>query len=332
MPDTGRARRDGVVSARLTAGSNGSRARSVAEIQRARLLAAMAQAACEHGASNITVAHVVEHAGVSRRTFYEIFSDSEDCFVAAMNEAITRVYERVLPAYSAKGRWRERIRAALTALLEFLDAEPRMGRLLVVETLAAGRGSLQRRSQVLAPVIAAIDEGCAEAKSGTAPPPLAAESLAGAVFAVLHGRMLEGNGGQLIDLLNPLMSMIVLPYLGAAAARRELERPMSKRPSPTARPLEGNPLKALEMRLTYRTVCVLSAVAANPTSSNRRIADASGISDQGQISKLLARLEKLGLVENMSAGSAARGEPNAWTLTQSGEEVQGALAAQGAHT
>jgi hypothetical protein len=86
-------------------------------------------------------------------------------------------------------------------------------------------------------------------------------------------------------------------------------------------------LRELEMRLTYRTIRVLAAVAelggrgCHP--SNRAVADAAGISDQGQISKLLARLQGLGLIE--SAGTT-RGGPNAWALTKKGGELHGAIA------
>jgi hypothetical protein len=82
-------------------------------------------------------------------------------------------------------------------------------------------------------------------------------------------------------------------------------------------------LEDLEMRLTYRTLRVLSAIAANPGASNRDIADHADVKDQGQISKLLIRLERLGLIHNTGTG-ALRGEPNAWILTDKGQEVEGA--------
>ena len=81
------------------------------------------------------------------------------------------------------------------------------------------------------------------------------------------------------------------------------------------------------MRLTYRTVRVLMAIAAHPGSSNRVIANAAEVTDQGQMSKLLARLHDIGLISN-TGGGAARGEPNAWTLTEKGWRVQGAIAEQ----
>jgi DNA-binding MarR family transcriptional regulator len=121
------------------------------------------------------------------------------------------------------------------------------------------------------------------------------------------------------------MSMIVLPYLGPAAARKELAKPVPQAPLATRH--EGNPLGGLEMRLTYRTVRVLMAIAAHPGSSNRIVADAAEVTDQGQMSKLLARLHDIDLVEN-TGGGAARGEPNAWTLTEKGWRVQGVIAEQ----
>ncbi len=78
------------------------------------------------------------------------------------------------------------------------------------------------------------------------------------------------------------------------------------------------------MRLTYRTLLVLSAIAEAPGASNRQVADVAGVHDQGQISKLLSRLERLGLIENTGAGQP-NGEPNAWTLTTKGVQVEQAL-------
>jgi len=271
----------------------------------------------------VSVAHVVERAGISRRTFYEIFSDREDCFLAAFDDAIERIAERVVPVYEQPGKWRERLRAALIEFLSFLDDDPGTGRLVVVETLGAGRRALEHRGLVLAQVITAVDEGRLETKAGTEPPSLTSEGVVGAVLSVIHGRMLEGQRKPLIELVNPLMSMIVLPYLGPSAARRELDRAV---PETAARPLRvvGDPLRDVEMRLTYRTVRVLMAVAANPGASNRIVGDSAGIGDQGQISKLLARLSKLGLIANSGLGPG-RGAPNAWTLTDKGAQVEQVL-------
>ncbi|HWX87362.1 MAG TPA: TetR family transcriptional regulator [Solirubrobacteraceae bacterium] len=283
----------------------------------------MVEVARERGAANVTVAPLVERAGVSRRTFYELFADREECFLAAFDDGIARASRYILEGYEPEASWTARTRSALTALLSFLDSERSVGRLLIVDSLGGGAGALERRRRILAQIVAVVDEGRTEAKPGVELPPLAAEGIAGGVLSVLHSRLLEDTPESLLELTGPLMSMIVLPYLGPAAARRELARPVPKTPVGLNR-VEGNPLGHLEMRLTYRTVRVLIAIAEHQGASNRAIADASEVHDQGQISKLLARLHKLGLIEN-AGGGAARGEPNAWTLTEKGWSFQSAI-------
>jgi AcrR family transcriptional regulator len=317
----------------------------VVEIQRARMLTAMVEVAGERGVGNVTVAHVVSRAGISRRTFYELFEDGEDCFLATFDHALEQAMSVVVPAYESESTWREQVRAGLTALLGFLEDEPGLGNLLVVDALGAGPRALERRTSVLSILIETVDKARNEGKSGKQAPPLTAEGIVGAVFSVIHARLLEQqntttrrslNGrsssssttGTLSGLLNPLMSMIVMPYQGTSAARRELDRPIPKVREP--QPPRHNPLRDLDMRLTYRTVRVLLAIAEHPGASNRHIAEQAGVHDQGQISKLLNRLHKLGLIDNTGEGHT-KGAPNEWTLTTTGQNIQHAISAQTNH-
>lgn len=304
----------------------------VTDIQRARMHAGTAAACSEVGAAHVTVADIVARSGVSRRTFYEQFTDIEDCLIATAQHALDRVSVAVVRAFRETSRWRGGIRAALCELLVFLDREPHLGRLLIVESLSGGPRLLRCRSEVIGRLIDAVDQGRSEAKASAAATRLTAEGVVGAVLSVVYSRLSEGDGEPLTELAGPLMSMIVLPYLGAAAARAESARTQPVVPAsdhPTVASLRSDPFKDAGMRLTYRTTCVLSAVAACPGASNRQIGAVAGISDQGQISKLLARLERIGLIANSSRGSHIKGEPNAWTLTEAGDQVQRRLQAPG---
>jgi AcrR family transcriptional regulator/DNA-binding MarR family transcriptional regulator len=296
----------------------------ITDIQRARVLAATVEVSAERGAAGVTVTHIVERAGVSRRTFYEFFSDREDCFLAAFDDAVTRAARRIHDSYDPGSGWVERVRGGLVGLLCFIDAEPDTGVLLIVGSLGAGFRVLEHRKRTLARIVHFIDEGRSGIKASEQPPPLTAEGIVGGVLSVLQGRLLEDDPGPLLELAGPLMSMIVLPYLGRAAARRELARP-SPKTTAGAHGAELNPFARMEMRLTYRTVRVLLAIAANPGCSNRLVATTAEVSDQGQMSKLLARLQQLGLIDNTGAG-APRGAPNAWTLTDKGRQIQNAIA------
>jgi len=288
------------------------------------MITAMAEVAGERGAANATVAHVVARSGVSRRTFYEMFSDREDCLAAVFAEAVERAGRRVLPAYEAESGWQARLRAGVAALLLFLEDEPDMGRLLVVEALGGGPRVLEHRARVLARLVEVVDEGRALAKSP--PPPLTAEGVLGGAFALVHARLSQRDTAPLTNLLGPLMGLILGPYLGPAAARREIERPAPEF-NHARRREHSDPLRGLDMRLTYRTVRVLVAVGSQPGASNRQIAQEAGVEDQGQISKLLRRLESLDLIQNTGHGHT-KGEPNVWTLTARGAEVEQAIKVQ----
>ncbi len=316
--------------------ATGRQGAHVSEMQRRRLLSALVEVLGEHGLEGATVGRICKRAGVSRRTFYDLFEERDACFMAAFELALERLAKKVVPAYLSESHaqratraqraqsWRGSVRAALVALLECFDEDPGVARLCLVETLKGKPEVLERRQAVLRVVAGAVDEGRGEGK-GADPPPLTAESTVGGAISIVHARLLERESRPLIELVNPLMSMIVLPYLGVAASRRELEQPA---PTPKvvassnshARARASDPFRDLPIRITFRTARVLTSIGARPEASNKEIGHAAGVGDQGQMSKLLHRLQSAGLIENHGAGQA-RGEPNAWQLTARGQDV-----------
>ena len=302
-------------------------------MQRARLLAAAVRTVEDLGYTRVTVAHITNRARVSRRTFYELFSNREDCLVAVLEDVLEGIREEIVHAGLEGLPWRERVRGGLLTILSFFDREPALARVCVVQSLRGGQGVLERREEVLRELAAVVDEGRLEGSRGEGCPPLTAEGLVGAAFAIVYARLLRGERELLTDLLGELMGMIVLPYLGPAVARREQDRPVpvpdrgsvaSRSVSVTGRDDGGDLLAGLPMRLTYRTARVLECIAREPGASNRVVGEHAGVSDQGQISKLLGRLGRLGLIANGGEGHS-KGEPNAWSLTRLGVRVAQSL-------
>jgi AcrR family transcriptional regulator/DNA-binding MarR family transcriptional regulator len=327
----GAASRNGTGAAGIDAA--GRQGAHVLEMQRRRLLSALMELAAEQGLEGASIGRICKRAGVSRRTFYELFEDRDACLLAAFDEALGRISTPVLVAYQTPGSWRERTRAALAALLARLDAEPGLARLCLIEALRAGPDVIQRRRRVLEQLAEAIDGGRAQSRHGDAVSSLTAQGVVGGALSVVHASMLDATGRPLVELVNPLMAMIVHPYLGPMAARRELRRRPPEAP-PAYEDREGrvesavkDPFRGLPIRFTYRTARVLATIASEPGASNRAIADVAGIGDEGQMSRLLRRLERSDLIENRGDGHA-KGEPNAWTLTERGQAVHAALGAQ----
>jgi AcrR family transcriptional regulator len=315
--------RDGAVSPRV----------QVSEMQRARLLSAAVATVEELGYARASVAHITSRARISRRTFYDLFENREDCLLAVMEDAAGRL-ERELAAAGLTGLpWRERVRMGLWTILCFFDREPELARVCVVQGARGGQRVLERREELFKRLAAVLNEGRNENARAGEVPPLTAEGLVGAAVAILHKRLLLREREPLGALLGPLMGLIVLPYMGPAAARRERALPapgpvplISGRARRAARASQEDPLADIPMRLTYRTARVLEVVAEQPGVSNRLVAEHAGVSDQGQVSKLLARLARLGLLHNTGAGHS-RGERNAWRLTDRGAQVTRAIGA-----
>jgi AcrR family transcriptional regulator len=292
-------------------------------MQRRRLLLAIGEVLAEQGLEYASVGRICKRAGVSRRTFYDMFDDREACLLAAFEQATEWIAESVLPAYRGERKWNARIRAGLIALLELFDSTPGLARLCLVETLRVGVEVSERRKHLLDTLVIAIDDGRSESKQASQLSTVVAQGVVGGVLSVIHDRLLEDGHPPLVELVNPLMGMIVHPYLGFAAARRELQRPVLTT-SAAAAGAARDPFKGLSIRFTYRTARVLSTIASDPGASNRLIADTSGVADEGQMSRLLTRLQRSGLIENRGEGQPM-GEPNAWLLTERGEAVHVAL-------
>jgi hypothetical protein len=212
--------------------------------------------------------------------------------------------------------------------------------LLVVEALGCGPPTLAVRRRTLAQAASVIDEGRSETgagrpRSGTPrdggkaqraharrasePPPLTAEGIVGAVFSLIHARMIARDPRPLTDLTGSLMALIVHPYLGSTASQRELDLAPTIASSPTRR-VPTDPFKDLPIRLTYRTACVLTSIARSPGASSKQVARASGITDAGQTSRLLTRLSRNGLIQDTGIGPT-KGMARAWTLTALGEDI-----------
>ena len=301
----------------------------VGEIQRSRLLSGAVAVIDELGYPRATVGRITARARLSRRTFYQMFANRDECFAAVL-EDLAAVVGGELAAVGMEGlAWRERVRMGVWGILVCFDREPALARVCVVQAMRAGPQVLQCREEILVRLAAVVDEGREDAR-GEGMTPLTAEGLVGAAFAIVYSRLSRSDGEQLAGLLGELMAMIVLPYLGPAAARRERPRPAPAVPPVASKTRVAaprsvrDPLADVNLRLTHRTAKVLEGIAelsgrgCDP--SNREVATFAGVSDPGQISKLLRRLERLGLLLNTGAGHA-KGEPNAWALTLKGQQI-----------
>ncbi|MGO9489374.1 MAG: TetR/AcrR family transcriptional regulator [Solirubrobacteraceae bacterium] len=116
--------------------------------QQERLIDSMVELCAEVGYLSVSVAEVSTKAGVSSKTFYELFADKEDCLLAAYRSSASRLLANAEPV-AEDGDWREAARTVLERLLLALQEHPSAGRLLLVEALAGGARVRTERERVL---------------------------------------------------------------------------------------------------------------------------------------------------------------------------------------
>ncbi len=195
-----------------------------------RILSAMVEVASEVGTESATVSQIVRRAGVSSGTFYALFEDREGCLNAVFEEGVAIATKHVSAAYDTEATWVDRVRAAVLALLELLDEERELARLCVGHAVASP-AMLMRRGQVLDELIPIIDQGRSASRASWNPPRPAAQAVLGGSLGLIYARLTARDPHSLVELLNPLLSWIVLPYIGASGARAEQYRPRPARRS-----------------------------------------------------------------------------------------------------
>jgi AcrR family transcriptional regulator len=194
------------------------------------ILSATVALASEVGMESATVTQIVRRAGVSSGTFYALFEDRQDCLTAVFEEAVAIATKHVSAAYDTQARWVDRVRAAVLALLELLDEERELARLCVSHAVASPE-MLMRRGEMLGELTRIIDQGRSASRASRNPPPLAAQGVLGGALGLISSELTARDSRSMVELLNPLMSWIVLPYLGASASREEQDRPLPARRS-----------------------------------------------------------------------------------------------------
>ena len=208
----------------LPAGRHGLSRSYVEANQGQRMLAAVADVVSLKGYAALTVEDIVAAAGVSRKSFYGIFNDKEEAFLAAYDAISGELIQRVQAAYEATETFADAALACLAAFLEFAAADARYADICIVEVLAAGPIAIERHNRAMATFARLLHTAADRVAGRIRPPELTAETIIGGIHQVVYTRVLRGQTSELPKLLPDLAYVTMLPYLGHTAAERALTR------------------------------------------------------------------------------------------------------------
>jgi AcrR family transcriptional regulator len=208
--------------------------------QRERLLGAIVDIAGRDGLAAATIANVIAHAGVSRPTFYEYFSDRDACFLAALADVQQQLLADVRDAVEGDAPERA-ARVAIAALIEFANAHPTRARLAMNEALGGGKRALDDRDRgivELARVVEAVEQ---QAAKTAAVPDLETSALIGGVCRMLATRLRRGEPCT-SELREDLLRWVASYERPAGAQRwRQIEPAALAAPSPPSAALLAPP-------------------------------------------------------------------------------------------
>lgn len=200
---------------------------------RSRLVVAMAEALHEKSYAALSVADVVRHARVSKRTFYEHFTDRESCYLATYaavsNAMLVRIAAAVEPGQPVERQLRGATRAYLTALEE----SAALTRTFFTEIQLAGSAALEARRQVhqrFAELLRTlVAQGRREQPEVQALSPEMSVAVVGAINELLLVRIEAGQLDRLTDLGPTVEQLLRALLLAHEPATTRSSRPPAKR-------------------------------------------------------------------------------------------------------
>jgi AcrR family transcriptional regulator len=179
--------------------------------QAARILIATTEVVAARGFAGATARAIAQQAGVSQKTFYEIFENKEEAFLAAY-AAIDLLIERISAAALAQSDPRDMIRAGLRAYLDTLAGEPAASRMFVIEAVGAGPRVLERRAQAFRDFAAALTVPLDLAHAADPSLPLVDETLLLALLGGINELILQhlvcSSPSTLPELAAPITRLI----------------------------------------------------------------------------------------------------------------------------
>jgi AcrR family transcriptional regulator len=190
--------------------------------QRKRLIDGMLHACLRHGYGGASIARAIAYAGVSRPTFYDYFSDRDDCLLAVQRETSQRLVDQIRAALDGC-QPEQAVHAAVRALIEFSESDPAAARLLVDEALTGGRPTLEAREHTIATIALMVERLLSRAQPSAPAPDVPLPALLGGLQWLLAPCLRRGEP-DLADLAADIASWLNSYSLPIASHRwRALE-------------------------------------------------------------------------------------------------------------
>jgi AcrR family transcriptional regulator len=186
--------------------------------QRRRILGSVCKTTADQGYQQSSVVQFVRLAGVSRRTFYELFADKEEAFLAAHEEVLAHLTARIAAVAGSERSWPLAVAAGISTALEVAATDTDRALLLIGEPLTGGPRAAYSHDLVVARFAPALRLGRSTSAVGL--PPTLEEALLGGILGVVGARLRARRSAELLSMAPSLAEFALTPYIGVTEARR----------------------------------------------------------------------------------------------------------------
>jgi AcrR family transcriptional regulator len=196
--------------------------------QRERIFDAIANLTAARGYPALSLEDVAAEAAVSLQTFYSHFESKDEAFVATYEVGHARALAVCTEAFAAGETWVQGVRTAVTALLEFLAAEPSYAHLACVDIIVAFPRLTERVEQarsayaeLLASRLYRLNgaSGVSGVRESSA---IVGEAIVGGIFELLHDYVARGLTARLPELGDHVTYITLAPFMGSEEAAAAL--------------------------------------------------------------------------------------------------------------
>jgi AcrR family transcriptional regulator len=218
---------------RLPPGRSGDRDAARRE-QRERLFAAIVASCDAKGYEATSVEDLLRISGISRATFYEQFDDKLHCFRGAEEEIVAGAIAAVTGGLGGAGDPVERARAALTAFVGVVVAQPAAARICFVESYAAGETGMEPVQRAFDWIVVLAREVATQIPGREEMPAELLRGIVGGIYQVVYNRLLARREAELPGLVPALwdwaMSFPSPPRELRRSGRLTVARPVPEAP------------------------------------------------------------------------------------------------------
>jgi AcrR family transcriptional regulator len=193
---------------------------ALSQHQRERLLDSAAGVFAKRGYTEATIDNIVAAAKASVGSFYGLFENKLDCFLAVHERIVADARERIEAAISAEESWGGRAALGLHELLEIFVAAPLDGRISLIEVQTAGPTAIDRYNAMMDEAVEWLSEGRLAYPAAAELPPTFEQAAVGGFTYFLQQQLLASKQLMVEPLFRDTVQMVLVPIVGFEEAQR----------------------------------------------------------------------------------------------------------------